>query len=378
MNQRLPLLLAVACVLGPLCLALGVDSVARAQNSVAELISDRGAYLAQIAGCAACHSPAGGPLFSGNIVEWHGSSIHAPNLTPSASGLGNWTDEAIRAAITQGIVPNGRQLHPVMPYLYYNGMADTDVDALINYLRSLEPVETPAESANDLSRVTLPPTPPPRSGIVSPHPADEIAYGEYLVEAVMACGSCHTPTLDNGEPDPALHLAGGTAFSGEWGTVYASNLTPQTTSGLGRLSDEAVILAIVAGRHPDRRPIYAMPWQAYSILSGQDVQAIVTYLRSVDPILNDVPPAQLNAGYERYATSDSSPSVAGVALTVIMAVLMGGLLAYLIVRQYRYMQRIRETDWEEHFRAVVSEIRTSKGQSGLQTRDRHRSNGPGR
>ncbi len=320
--------------------------------------TERGAYLAWIAGCATCHSPTDGPAFSGTLLTLNGQPIAAPNLTPDVTGLGGWTAGQIRMAIATGIRPDGRQLHPVMPYVYYNRMADADLDDLVAYLQSLEPVQAELAAPPDLTGVALPEPPALRSGVQVPDAADSVAYGGYLVDAVMACGSCHTPTLPDGSPDPERYLAGGTAFSGEWGTVYASNLTPQMTGGLGSRRDEAIILAIVDGQHPDRRPLYAMPWPAYSHLTGRDVEAVVAYLRSLEPVFNEVPPADLREGYQYYERAPSGPPApVNVAFTLLMGLLFVALVIYVSVRQYRHAQRMRTTDWEAHFRDVLLEAR---------------------
>lgn len=110
--------------------------------------ADERAYGAYIAGplahCMECHSTpddkgvpdvanalgAGGMAFAG---PW-GVSV-APNITPS--GIGDWTDAEIEAAIRQGARPDGRRLLPPMGYSYYAKMAGDDMEALIAYLRGL-------------------------------------------------------------------------------------------------------------------------------------------------------------------------------------------------------------------------------------------------
>jgi mono/diheme cytochrome c family protein len=110
-----------------------------------------GAYLAGPLGhCIECHTPlidgradykhrlgAGGNEFSG---PW-GSSI-SRNITPDKeTGLGDWTDEQIKRAITQGIAADGSPLLPPMGFHYYANISGPDLDALIAYLRSLKPLK---------------------------------------------------------------------------------------------------------------------------------------------------------------------------------------------------------------------------------------------
>jgi mono/diheme cytochrome c family protein len=109
----------------------------------------QGAYLAGPLGhCIECHTPmdaqghrvwsetgAGGPALVG---PW-GASV-PPNITSSRThGLGDWTDEQIIRAVTQGISANGWRLAPPMGYGYYARMTPQDLRQLVAYLRSLKP-----------------------------------------------------------------------------------------------------------------------------------------------------------------------------------------------------------------------------------------------
>lgn len=107
-----------------------------------------GAYLASIGHCLECHTPmtpqghdmsragAGGTVFRG---PWGVST--AANITQDAvTGIGTWTDAQIRAAITQGLHPDGTRLAPPMGYAYYANMAEEDLDALVAWTRTLKPV----------------------------------------------------------------------------------------------------------------------------------------------------------------------------------------------------------------------------------------------
>jgi mono/diheme cytochrome c family protein len=110
----------------------------------------QGAYLAgPIGHCIECHTPMdergrrvwaetgmGGPPFNG---PW-GSSVPR-NITPSREhGIGNWTDEQIIRAVTQGISVDGRRLLPPMGYSYYAKVREGDLRSIVAYLRSLKPL----------------------------------------------------------------------------------------------------------------------------------------------------------------------------------------------------------------------------------------------
>lgn len=108
-------------------------------------------YMAVTIGhCTDCHTPIvegrhdfsraglGGTAFP-NIFGL-GYTVVSANVTPHPTlGIGQWTDEEIKRAITQGIRPDGRQMLPGMAFPYYAKMTDEDLDALVYFLRSLPP-----------------------------------------------------------------------------------------------------------------------------------------------------------------------------------------------------------------------------------------------
>jgi mono/diheme cytochrome c family protein len=111
----------------------------------------RGAYLVETLGCVVCHSPvddqkrmlpglrlAGGMLL--RIVPF--GDYPTGNLTSDkATGLGNWSDEEIKRAITKGILRNGTRLLPFpMDYASYSTMTPDDLSAVVAYLRTVPPV----------------------------------------------------------------------------------------------------------------------------------------------------------------------------------------------------------------------------------------------
>lgn len=113
--------------------------------------------------------------------------------------------------------------------------------------------------------------------------------GRYLMQAVVACGNCHTPQGPNG-PEPGKELAGGLPFDEPGFKAYASNITPDVDTGIGRWSDAQIVTAIREGKRPDGSLIGPpMPVGQYRHMSDRDAAAIVAYLRSVPPVKNAVP-----------------------------------------------------------------------------------------
>jgi mono/diheme cytochrome c family protein len=116
-----------------------------------------------------------------------------------------------------------------------------------------------------------------------------IEQGRYLVHSTAHCSGCHsTDDRDHPEKVKTAPLRGGLAFAmGPLGTRYAPNLTPHAT-GIGKRSDAELARAIQAGILPGGELSFFMRI-ASAVPSDQDVVAIVSYLRSLQPVTNDVP-----------------------------------------------------------------------------------------
>ena len=108
----------------------------------------RGFYLATIGHCMECHTPlVNGAQDFANALGKGGREFPGPwgvsvsrNITSSkANGIGGWTDADIKRAITAGIDKDGNKLKPPMGYGYYAHMTDTDLDAVIAWVRTLPP-----------------------------------------------------------------------------------------------------------------------------------------------------------------------------------------------------------------------------------------------
>lgn len=112
---------------------------------------ERGKYLVSIAGCNDCHTPGyflGKPdmnrFLGGSDVAFEIPGLGAflgPNLTPDKkTGIGDWSEKDIVAAIRTGKTPEGRILAPIMPYHEFANLTDSDAAAIAAYLKTLPPV----------------------------------------------------------------------------------------------------------------------------------------------------------------------------------------------------------------------------------------------
>jgi len=121
----------------------------------------------------------------------------------------------------------------------------------------------------------------------------QLARGKYLMESVVACGNCHTPRDEKGLLVAGRTLAGGMVFDEPPFKAYASNLTPDRETGIGKWTDAQIVRAIREGVRPDGRVIGPpMPIGFYRHLSDADAAAIVAYLRAQAPVKNAVPKSE--------------------------------------------------------------------------------------
>jgi hypothetical protein len=158
--------------------------------------------------------------------------------------------------------------------------------------------------------------------------------GERLVHN-LDCNVCHTPkvmTPAGPQPDVSRRLSGHpagedlpplpvealgedgwggvfnlhlTAWAGTWGVSFGSNLTPDQATGIGTWSEELFVESMRTGTHIGELRPFLPPMPTYSRLTDGELHAIFTYLRSLEPISNQVPaplppgPAAAGGGTDR-------------------------------------------------------------------------------
>lgn len=109
-------------------------------------------------------------------------------------------------------------------------------------------------------------------------PAPElVARGAYLARAGN-CMLCHT------EPGGPAY-GGGRAIATPFGTVYGSNITPDTETGIGRWSAAHFRRALHEGRSRDGRLLYPVfPYTHTTRVTEADADALFEYLRSLPAV----------------------------------------------------------------------------------------------
>jgi mono/diheme cytochrome c family protein len=230
--------------------------------------------------------------------------VYSSNITRHAKrGIGSWSDGEIAYLLRTGVARDGRYVPPWMIKLPH--MADDDLNAIIAFLRSDDPLVAPADIAAPpsrpsfltkvLCRVAFKKLPYPTRRIEAPPQSDTVAYGRYLI-AALDCYGCHSASWESmniEHPErSAGYLGGGNALI-DLGSrpIYSANLTPDEATGIGRWSEVDLGRALRQGFRPNRTPIRA-PMAPMPSLSDEEVAALYAYLRSVPKIVNRVPRTQ--------------------------------------------------------------------------------------
>lgn len=126
---------------------------------------------------------------------------------------------------------------------------------------------------------------------ISSHAAAQSAVerGSYLVNTIMTCANCHSP---KGPPAAVAgkDFSGGLRFNEPPFDVTAPNITSDKETGIGNWSDAEIKTLMLTGKNRSGVQVAeVMPTAFYPILTPDDLNAIVAYLRSLPPIKNKVP-----------------------------------------------------------------------------------------
>jgi mono/diheme cytochrome c family protein len=279
----------IRMVLAAAAFAAALIGTANAQSDTVK----RGDYLVNsIMTCGNCHTPKGPPAavagkdFSGGLT-WDEPpfKVTASNITQDKeTGIGAWTDAQIKTLLRTGKRPNGVQIAEVMPTAFYGIVTESDMDAIVAYLRTVKPVAN--KVPDPVYKIALPhhAFPGSEKPFTDAMMSDPVKKGFYLA-TVGHCMECHTPFGPRGGKDFVADLGkGGMKFPGPWGESVSRNITPSKTKGIGAWTDAEIKTAVTQGKSKDGSPLKPpMGYPYYARMTGADLDAVVAYLRTVPP-----------------------------------------------------------------------------------------------
>jgi cytochrome c553 len=268
----------------------------------------RGKYLFHhVSQCTFCHSQRdftryGGPPIEGTIAVGSrhpnpegGKWLWVPNLTSHPEdGLGKWTDGEIVRAIREGVNRDGRMIAFMFVEPTLSVLADEDVYAIVAYLRSLPPVKSNKPQMESIpwrdywdNYVMF--WPNPVATVNATDHKDTRLWGQHL-SLMAGCEPCHAPDYAGGRSlfDPSTNDL----------VVHPANLTPHPTTGIGEITEEQFLGKFRAHALPDGAlavpppspgtplltPNTSMMWPSMAGMSDEDLKAIYTFLRSLEPV----------------------------------------------------------------------------------------------
>jgi len=263
---------------------------------------ERGHKLASML-CAGCHlNRETGKLTGVRMLEAPAEfgEIYSQNITQDKTyGIGNWTDEELVTLFRTGIKKNGQYSPPYMAKLPL--MADDDINAIISFLRSDDPMVTadatpdtpckPSFLTKFLCKVAFKPLPMPTQKIAMPDSTNTKELGEYLAHN-LDCFSCHSNDFKTNDfMNPKLskgYFAGGNQPLDKEGRVMLTpNLTPDKETGIGNWTKEDFIKAVRFGIKKEDKAL-VFPMVPYTQLTDYEAGAIYDYLQTIPPIKNKV------------------------------------------------------------------------------------------
>ncbi|TFW31172.1 cytochrome c [Duganella callida] len=272
----------------------GGDSPPQTYAATSEAIA-RGAYLARIGDCAACHSVEGQPPYSGGLrMATPIGAIYTSNITPDRQhGIGKYTLADFDRALRYGVAA-GHTLYPAMPYSAYFVTTPDDVAALYAYfMHEVQPAPTPRR-VNEIPfplsmrwpltiwRWAFAPAPRP----FQRQEGDAVLRrGAYIVEGLGHCGDCHTPR-GPGLQVKALNAAAGPAYLAGamidgW---HAPSLRNGGSGSIGGWSEQDIAQFLRTGSNRHGLAFASMNEviaNSTQFLSEEDATAVARFLKTL-------------------------------------------------------------------------------------------------
>jgi mono/diheme cytochrome c family protein len=297
-------LAVVAIGLAGLLLAMGIAYVSDRSVGEKSLVAPtatpaliaRGAYLARLGDCAACHSVPGKPAYSGGLrMAIPIGAIYTSNITPdSKNGIGSMSLSDFDRALRFGVA-EGHSLYPAMPFTSYYNTRPDDVAALYTYFKFGVPAAALPNRPNDIVfplSMRWPLTfwrwffaPSPKPFAASPGMDLQLAQGAYFVEGLGHCGECHTPRAVTMQVKATTPAGGADFLSGAViENYFAPSLRNSGPGTLGAWSEEELAQFLETGANAQGIAFGSMSdviIHSTQYMTPEDALATAKYLKSL-------------------------------------------------------------------------------------------------
>jgi mono/diheme cytochrome c family protein len=119
-----------------------------------------------------------------------------------------------------------------------------------------------------------------------------IARGKELAYGASICAQCHGPEKFDSllKAGQQIALTGGREFKIPLGVLRVRNITPDKETGIGNRTDGEIARVIRYSVLPDGRAT----WMPHFDMNDNDLTAVVSFLRSQQPVKHKVPDHEMN------------------------------------------------------------------------------------
>jgi mono/diheme cytochrome c family protein len=241
--------------------------------------------------------------------------VYSSNLTPSAQGLGGWSEADFYRALHHGQSRNGRWLYPAFPFPNTTHISRADSDALFAYLQTVPasnlqpPVHQLRWPYNTQAALKVWRLLYFREGepltLTSPSstPAASVQRGAYLVNGLGHCSACHAPRNALGGHSDPLSLHGGLMPVTNW---YAPSLHNPAEGGVQHWAVADTVALLRDGRNHTAvatGPMAEVVQHSSQHWQEADLQSVALYLQ------------QLPSSGQPLAAAGSAPRPAAASTT---------------------------------------------------------------
>ena len=265
------------------------------QASVTPQAIERGKKLTMML-CTNCHTdPLTGELTGTRMLDApvEFGQIYSTNITQDLQyGIGNWSDAELLFLLRTGIKKDGQYSPPYMAKL--PTMADEDINAIIAFLKSNDPLVQPKAVPNQestpgfltkfLCKIAWKPFEMPTQAIPMPDTQNTLEYGKYLAHN-LDCFSCHSADFKsndflNPEKSKGYFGGGNKTLNKNGEVILTTNLTPDHTHGIGKWTQDEFINSLKYGQKKEGGTV-KYPMQPYPYLSDHEAASIYQYLKTI-------------------------------------------------------------------------------------------------
>ena len=229
--------------------------------------------------CVDCH----GDDLAGQVVidDLIAGTMAGTNLTSGQGGIaGKYKEDSDWVmAIRHGVDPAGHKLI-FMPAYEYHHLSDSEVGALIAYIKNAPPVDkTPPKHfvgfmasllylIGDMPLVSTDLIPQEAPHTTAGTPEKGLPLGRHLAQG---CIGCHGPGFSGGGI-PGVPPS----------FPKAANITPHRETGIGDWKEADFIGVMKTGKRPDGSDVNPfMPWKNFREMTGEELSSLWEFLRTV-------------------------------------------------------------------------------------------------